>query len=181
MPENRRWEAVLKTEDRSWFEPLARELADDALGFAVTLTRDRATAEETLQEAFTRIWASPKTPSERGAFKRWLYRAILNLARDEARRQRRWSLLRLSTPPPTDPFDKLARDADQAVLDEALLKLNQRERAAVHLRYFEDQSFAQTADILGITEANARIIVHRALAKLRRTLDGLVTVGGVEA
>lgn len=147
----------------------------------MTLTHDRLLAEETLQEAFARIWASQKTPSEPAGFKRWLYRAILNLARDHARRQHRWSLLRWPNPAPADPFDKLARDEDEAALEKALLRLNPRERAAVHLRYFEDRSFAETADTLGVSEANARVIVHRALAKLRQLLGSLVTLGGVEA
>jgi DNA-directed RNA polymerase specialized sigma24 family protein len=51
----------------------------------------------------------------------------------------------------------------------------------VHLRYFEDRSFAETAATLGVSENNARVIVHRALAKLRRTMTSAVTAGGAEA
>jgi RNA polymerase sigma factor (sigma-70 family) len=93
----------------------------------------------------------------------------------------RWSLLRFWAPPPPNPFDEVERRADDAALVDALRLLDARERAAVHLRYFEDRSFAETAVTLGVSENHARVIVHRTLAKLRRTMASTVTAGGVEA
>jgi DNA-directed RNA polymerase specialized sigma24 family protein len=46
------------------------------------MTQDRTGAEEIVQEAFVRVFASPNTPSSQPQFKRWLYRAITNLVRD---------------------------------------------------------------------------------------------------
>jgi RNA polymerase sigma factor (sigma-70 family) len=157
------------------------ELEDNALGFAMTLVHDREQAEEIVQQAFANVWAAKNTPQERAEFKRWLYRAILNLARDQARRRTRWSLLRFWAPPPPNPFDEVERRADDAALVDALRRLAPRERAAIHLRYFEDRSFAETAATLGVREDSARVIVHRALVKLRRTLASGVTARGVEA
>jgi RNA polymerase sigma-70 factor (ECF subfamily) len=147
----------------------------------MTLTPDRSAAEDVLQDAFARVWASPNTPSDQTGFKRWLYRAILNLARDRARRQRRWSLLRPWVPSPADPLDEVERKADDAELALALRRLSTRERAAIHLRYFEEQSFAEAAETLELSEANARVIVHRALAKLRRSMGPVMAVDGMEA
>jgi RNA polymerase sigma factor (sigma-70 family) len=64
-------------------------------------------------------------------------------------------------------------DAELAV---ALRRLSVRDRLALYLRYFEDQSFAETARILGTREANARLIVHRALGKVRRGLPSAEAV-----
>ncbi|TMC41569.1 MAG: sigma-70 family RNA polymerase sigma factor, partial [Chloroflexi bacterium] len=115
-------------------------------------------------------------------FKRWLYKAILNIARDQGRHRQRWSRLRFWTPAPPNPFDEVERRVDDAPLVDALRVLRPRERAAVHLRYFEDRSFAETATTLGVSENNARVIVHRALGKLRRAMSSaVVTVGGLEA
>ena len=158
-----------------------RELENNALGFAMTLVHDREQAEEIVQQAFANVWAARNTPRERSEFKRWLYRAILNLARDQARQRKRWSLLRFWAPPPPDPFDEVERRVDDAALVAALRRLDPRDRAAVHLRYFEDRSFAETAATLGVRENSARVIVHRALAKLRRTMASAVAARGVEA
>jgi DNA-directed RNA polymerase specialized sigma24 family protein len=49
------------------------------------------------------------------------------------------------------------------------------------LRYFEDRSFAEVAETLGLKEPTARVIVHRALAKLRGTLGDSLAVGGMKA
>ena len=147
----------------------------------MTLVHDREQAEDLVQQAFANVWAASNTPQDRAEFKRWLYKAILNLARDQARHRKRWSLLRFWAPPPPNPFDEVERRADDAALVEALRHLDPRERAAVHLRYFEDRSFAEAAATLGVTENNARVIVHRALANLRRTMASSVTARGVEA
>ena len=173
-------EGALKSHDRPWFEPLVVELENNALGFAMTLVHDRDQAEEIVQEAFANVWAARNTPQERAEFKRWLYKAILNLARDRARHRTRWSMLRWWAPAPSNPFDEVERRADDAALVDALRRLDPRERAAIHLKYFEDRSFAETAATLGVRENSARVIVHRALAKLRRTMAS-VTVRGVEA
>lgn len=181
MPWNSESEDALKSNNRPWFEPLVVELEDNALGFAMTLVHDREQAEEIVQEAFAKVWAASNTPQERDEFKRWLYKAILNLVRDQARHRRRWARLRFWAPPPPNPFDEVERRADDASLVDALRHLDARERAAVHLRYFEDRSFAETARTLGVSENHARVIVHRALAKLRRAMASAVSVRGVEA
>jgi RNA polymerase sigma factor (sigma-70 family) len=62
-----------------------------------------------------------------------------------------------------------------------LRRLDPRARTALHLRYFEDRSFAEVAETLGLKEPTARVIVHRALAKLRGTLGDSLAVGGVKA
>jgi RNA polymerase sigma factor (sigma-70 family) len=157
------------------------ELEKNALGFAMTLVHDREQAEEIVQQAFANVWAARNTPQEGTEFKRWLYKAILNLARDQARHRARWSLLRFWVPPPPNPFDEVERRADDAALVDALRRLAPRERAAIHLRYFEDRSFAETAATLGLRENSARVIVHRALAKLRRTMASGAAARGVEA
>ena len=174
-------EDALKSQDRSWFEPLVFAVERDALGFAMTLTHNREQAEEIVQQALTNIWASKHTPREPAEFKRWLYRSILNLARDQVRRQRRWSLLRVFTPPPPDPLDEVERRANDAALVQALRQLGTRERAAVHLRFLEGRSFAEAGQLLGVSEENARVIVHRALRKMRESMGPAVVVGGAEA
>lgn len=141
---------------------------------------DRDAAEEILQEAFARVWASANTPSTELEFKRWLYRTIMNLARDRARRRQRWSVLRFWLPEPPDPLQEVERRAADAELAQALRALNLRERQAVHLRYFEDQPFVETARLLGTSEPHARVIVHRALRKLRRAM-GESIANGVQA
>ena len=53
----------------------------------------------------------------------------------------------------------------------ALRGLSLGERQAIYLRYFEDQSFRETARIMGRPQVTVRVLVHRALDKLRQRLE----------
>jgi RNA polymerase sigma factor (sigma-70 family) len=61
-------------------------------------------------------------------------------------------------------------EEELAALQRALDGLPERERRAVTLRYLDGQGAAAIARRLGVSEANARRIVCRGLARLRRTL-----------
>jgi RNA polymerase sigma factor (sigma-70 family) len=126
-------------------------------------------AQELVQEAFTRAWASPRTPSVEAEFRRWIYRIIRNLVRDYHRGRSRIPN-RLAPEALADPLVAVERRAGDPELLDALRGLGLRERQAIYLRYFEDLSFAETAQILGMPPVTVRVIVHRSLAKLRRRL-----------
>ena len=160
----------LDTADRSWFEPLARTFERPAYHFAVMLTGDRATAEELVQEAFARVWASPRTPSTEPDFRRWLYRAITNLARDYHRRRVLESKLRFWAPPEIDPLEEVVHRAEDRDLLRAVISLPFKDRQAIYLRYFDGLPFADVAQVTGTTESAARVRVHRALKELRGRL-----------
>jgi RNA polymerase sigma-70 factor (ECF subfamily) len=131
------------------------------------LTRDRAIAEELVQEAFARVWASPRTPSSEPDFRRWLYRTISNLARDYHRRRLLESKLRFWSPPEIDPVEEVVHRAEDRDLLQQVLALPLKDRQAIYLRYFDGLSFAEVAEVMGTTESAARVRVHRALKELR--------------
>ena len=88
-----------------------------------------------------------------------------------ARRRLVESALRLFIPEPANPEDEVVRNASDRELIAAPRALNLRERQAIYLRYYEDEPFAQIGDILGVREGTARVIVSRALDKMRRRLN----------
>ncbi|HEV2014014.1 MAG TPA: sigma-70 family RNA polymerase sigma factor [Candidatus Dormibacteraeota bacterium] len=153
-----------------------RSLGDRALRFALMNVGDIETAQDIVQEAFARCWASPNTPSSEADFHRWLYRVIANLARDHHRQRLRFRNLSIPPPAPVDPVERIERRSEDHEVLAALRTLSFRERQAIYLRYFEDQAFADTARIMGSPQGSVRVLVHRALNKLRRRLE----VGGVK-
>jgi RNA polymerase sigma factor (sigma-70 family) len=69
---------------------------------------------------------------------------------------------------PDRPVADHARDSELSdALRRALDRLPRRMRAAVVLRYFEDMSEAEIAEILGISQGTVKSTVSRAMAKLR--------------
>jgi RNA polymerase sigma factor (sigma-70 family) len=162
---------VVNRDERQWFEDIVLNLARPATKFANVLVHDFALAEEIVQEAFARMWASPNTPSAEVEFRRYLYRTITNLAVDYYRRRARRSASEAPTRVVVDPLEVAEAHASDEAMKAALNVLGLRERQAIYLRYFEDQSFAETARIMGARQVTVRVMVHRALGKLRRHLS----------
>jgi RNA polymerase sigma-70 factor (ECF subfamily) len=134
------------------------------------LVQNRATAEELVQEAFARVWASPNTPSAEPAFRRWLYRAITNLARDYHRRRLVEAKILFWNPPTVDPIDEVLHRAEDRELLRSVLALPFKDRHAIYLHYFDGLTFAEVGNVLGVSEIAARVRVHRALERLRGRL-----------
>jgi RNA polymerase sigma-70 factor (ECF subfamily) len=143
------------------------------------LVHDTDVAQEIVQEAYVRVWASKNTPSAEAEFRRYLYRTITNLAHNYRRQQLRTTIRQVSVPSPVNPLDEVDRRAGDADLRAAIRGLSLRERQAVYLHYYEDHSFAETARIMGAPQVTVRVIVHRALGKLRRKLNSNITTDKV--
>jgi RNA polymerase sigma-70 factor (ECF subfamily) len=161
----------MKRDERQWFEGIVSSLARPATKFANVIVHDSDLAEEMVQEAFARMWASPNTPSAEIEFRRYLYRTISNLANDYYRRRARRSASELAIPVVVNPLELVEARASDEAMKAALNILGLRERQAIYLRYFEDRSFAETARIMGARQVTVRVMVHRALGKLRRHIS----------
>jgi len=146
--------------------------APDGIRLAFLLTGDRALAEDLVQDAFARLVGRLQHLRARDAFAAYLRQTIVNLATSYFRHRRveRAYLERLAAAP-----SALTNDNDD--LDEAmhhvLLRLPPRQRAAIVLRFYEDLSDAQTAEILRCSAGNVRSLVSRGMATLREALEGV--------
>jgi RNA polymerase sigma factor (sigma-70 family) len=153
----------------SWIDSYLQSVGNRAFRFAAAMLKDRDMAEEIVQEAFVRAWLSPRTPRDMPGFEWWLFRAIVNLVRDHQRRQSRWLLLLPRLAAPTPPSSPAIGDT---AMHRALEHLSPREREAVYLRFFSDLAYEEVALTMGLRESPARVLVHRAMDKLRRYLTG---------
>jgi RNA polymerase sigma factor (sigma-70 family) len=132
-------------------------------------------AEDLMHDAFLRAVGRLAHMRDPGAFGAYLRRAVVNQARMHFRRQgverahlRRESSARRDSPSST-LYDVETRD----VLRHALLSLPIRQRMAVALRFYEDLSDAQAAEIMRCRPGTVRSLVSRALSTLRAaTVEG---------
>ena len=134
---------------------------------------DATDRQDLYQEIVLHLWrAYPRYEARPDArLSTWLYRVALNVAISDLRRRTRHpppqplaAAPEPTTAPPPGP------DADDlAQLYRAIGRLTDVEKAFV-LLYLEERPYEEMADILGITQNNVRVKMHRVQVKLRQLL-----------
>ena len=145
--------------------------ARSAIRLAYLLTGDRDAAEDICQEAFVRVGGKLGALRDPERASGYLFRTVVNLSRGHGRRLQRERRLGRELPDVSTAQlpDLAARDE----LSRALMGLGLRQRAAVFLRFYEDLTEAQAAEVLGCTENALRSLTFRAMEKLRDQLKGV--------
>lgn len=146
--------------------------APAALRLAFFLTGDRELAQDLVQDAFVRIagrFGHLRTPD---AFEAYLRRTIVNLFTSHLRRLRleRAELARERAARPIETMPADAVEHDDLV--RALRHLPERQRAAVVLRFYEDLTEREAADVLRCSTGAVNSLVSRAMASLRDEMRG---------
>jgi RNA polymerase sigma-70 factor (sigma-E family) len=148
------------------FRDYVRSRSRALLRTAYLLTGNMADAEDLLQSALAKTYLAWDRIEDRGALDGYVRRALVNTHISWWRRRRLEEY-------PTDEIP------DQAVVDHsvsselqeslrrAIDRLPQRMRAAVMLRYYDDMTEAEVADVLGVSLGTVKSTVSRAVAKLR--------------
>jgi RNA polymerase sigma-70 factor (sigma-E family) len=133
---------------------------------AYLMCGDAALAEDLLQEALIALasrWESVQNPD---AFVR---RVIYRQRVSSWRKLRREVVAgRVPERSVTDGAEERARDEE---VHQALRALPPRQRAALVLRYFEDLTEAQTAEVMGVRTGTVKSLSHQAVARMRQELQ----------
>jgi len=155
------------------FDALYRDARDDVFAYAATLLRDRAAAEDVAAAAFERAYRRRnRYDARRGSPRAWLFGIARNAALDELRRRKRAAAAELPVPAgEPDPGEAAELAAQRDAVRSALGRLPARERELIALKYHAELSNAELAAVLGVSVSNAGTLVHRAMTKLRETLD----------
>jgi RNA polymerase sigma factor (sigma-70 family) len=155
------------------FDALYRDARDDVYAYAATLLRDRAAAEDVAAAAFERAYRRRnRYDARRGSPRAWLFGIARNAALDELRRRKRAAAAELPEPSSEpDPGEAAVLAAERDAVRAALGRMHARDRELIALKYHAELSNAELAAVLGISVSNAGTLVHRAMTKLRETLD----------
>jgi RNA polymerase sigma-70 factor (sigma-E family) len=147
-------------------DELYRRHAPEAARLAYLITGDRALAEDLVQDAFVRMYGRFRDLRNPDAFAAYLRRTVVNLARSHFRHlkvERAYVAREGMRPAPASP-DLGAREE----MWQALLRLPERQRTAIVLRYYEDLSEAETADAMRCPKGTVKSLVSRGIERLRQ-------------
>jgi RNA polymerase sigma-70 factor (sigma-E family) len=145
---------------------------DDLVRFGYLLTGDRMAGEDLAQIALAKLYLRWDTIRQAHSTDAWVRRVMVNEHTSWWRRA--WRRRETLDVDPTRQSDRRGA-IDPPPVDRELwaqvMALPPRQRAAVALRYYEDLTEAQTAEILGCSVGTVKSQVHRALATLRTKLE----------
>lgn len=189
--------ARLRAGDREAFATLVTRHGGALLRLATTFVRDRALAEEVVQDAWLAALDGLDGFEGRAALRTWLFRIVANKARSRIVRESRTVPFSAFASPDEgedaaggDRFDeggdwrdppgtwseenpeRLANDAETRVaIERAIAALPETQRAVITLRDVEGLETEEICQLLGVTVSNQRVLLHRARAKVRQALE----------
>ena len=152
-------------------EGMIRQYQTPLLRLCYLRLRDRALAEDAVQETFLKAYNSFGQFRENSSVKTWLWRIALNVCRDIERSAWRRHTDRRVTPDmlPVAADEPGAEDIDLTL---AIMKLPRKQREVILLYYYQDMGTEEIAETLGIAQSSVSSRLKRGREKLRNALEG---------
>jgi RNA polymerase sigma-70 factor, ECF subfamily len=200
--EERRLVEGLRRGDEAVYAELLRRWHPAMLRVARMYVRDRATAEEVVQETWLAVLQGIDRFEERSSLKTWVFRILTNRAKTRGGREARSvpfsALAGVDTDEPAVPADRFLSSDDprtpgawatpprslarlpverletRETLDcirTAIAELPEAQRIVIALRDIDGWSAAEVREALEITDANQRVLLHRARSKVRMACE----------
>ncbi|GIG57988.1 RNA polymerase sigma factor [Longispora fulva] len=159
------------------FDSFVRTRTPALLRSAYLLTGDQHLAEDLVQSALARTHRSWKKLHEVGNAEAYTRKIMYHLQVSW------WRKRRIAESMPGDLPDRGGEDGTTATtlkitLRQALLKLTDKQRAVLVLRFFEDHTESETAELLGVTLGTVKSQTSKALARLRTVAPELALANG---
>lgn len=203
--------AALRRGDESAFVALVERHQPSLVRLALVHVRSRAVAEEVAQDAWVGLLDGLDRFEGRSSVRTWLFRILTNIAKTRGERERRtvtftdlgtatkedepavpgerfqppggaypghWA----SAPRPWSmPEERLADKETLAVVGRSLAGLPEAQRQVITLRDVDGWSAAEVCAALDISDANQRVLLHRARSRVRAALERYLDPDQVEA
>ena len=170
------------------FEKLVQKYQGRLVSLLEHIVPNRDQAEDLAQEVFMRVYRARKTYVPGAKFSTWLFTITHNVASNAIRRHGRRKEINLVNSPSgkvtVQAMDRIApaksgwmptRQLDSREIGEivrsAILTLNERQRTAMMLSRFEEMSYQEIAETMGMTPQAIKSLLSRARANLRDALQ----------
>lgn len=140
--------------------------------FCYQRVEDKSMAQDICSNTFLKAMKNLEKYQDKGvSFGSWLYRISFNLIQDYHKKNSRVIkveeafLFDLATDTKEEPDELIPR------LKKAILTLKPEVLQLIEMRFWEDRPFKEIAEILEITEVNAKVKTYRSLEKLKQILN----------
>ena len=160
-------------------ERLIQNYQADIYRLALSILGNSADANEASQDAFIAMVNSLDSYQHFMTFKTWLYTITVNVCRSRLRKAKTIEKLannlraafHIQSQGIPSAEEKVIQNEEEAVLWQAIEKLKDKQRVPLVLRYFNDLSIIEIAEILGTREGTIHSRLHFARERLRAELE----------
>jgi RNA polymerase sigma-70 factor (ECF subfamily) len=161
-----------KKGDQAAFVEIASATYGRMHSLAYGILRDRALAEDAVQQAMLDAWRNLPKLRDPARFEAWTYRLTVNACYAEAKRAKRW-LPNMPIDSPREPVapDEIGPIADRELLDRGFRQLSVDQRAVLVLRHLVGLSLDEVAATLDIPPGTARSRLYRAQQTMRASIE----------
>ena len=163
--------------DHELFSGIFEEYFPRLMSYATSRLRDRDLAEDVVAETFKQAYLRWGTLRDQGAVGGWLFSIAHNVMVSHMRARARTCLPLEDSPVEgwadmaPSPEEEIIRQDEAERLLRLLARLSPREQEALALRFDGGLSSRQIAEVLGTSEGNVRLIIFRALRRLRQLME----------
>lgn len=164
----------LRLGDREAFSALFREYYPLAVRTVEGMVRERAIAEELVQDVFVELWDRRKSLRFDESFRAYLFRSARNRALNHLRHQRVQTraepLLASPSATPAGAFSEMIDREIDAAVESAIQRLPERCAEIFRMSRFDGLKYREIADALGISQKGVEAQMGKALKLLRDEL-----------
>lgn len=163
--------------DPEAFKPLYEKYFKRIFLFILHRVEDKQLGADLTSQVFLKALLNLKKFRFRGLpFSAWLFRIALNECNDYFRKSKRHRIVTIEDNVIESLYDEMTANTEEddlrKQLPAILSKLSVEELQLIELRFFEQRSFQEVADIIGITETYAKVKVYRILQKMKKFFLG---------
>ena len=153
-----------------------------AFTVAYRIVRNREDAEEIAQDAFVKVYQSLKSFKKESKFSTWLYRIIYNTAISKTRKKQLETtnldynvVENFSTDEIKEDVNRLDNDEQKKIIYKILQHLNPEDSTLINMFYFKKYSTEEISDIMGLSQANVKVKLHRIRKKLYKEIQLIIS------
>lgn len=167
--------------DPARFEPLYRRYYDPIFRFVYRRTEDEDLTADLCSQVFLKALQRIQDYEHRGVpFSAWLYRIASNEVSQHYRSNPQDRVVSVDDARISDLAEEFFEDDYehlQKYLSAALNQLNEKDLQLIEMRFFEQRPFKEIAEIMNVTESNAKVKTYRILEKLKYHLRSVAERG----
>ncbi|MBE8719682.1 RNA polymerase sigma factor [Sphingobacterium pedocola] len=178
MEDESQWWEMFRMGDETSFKRIFERYQSLLFNYGYKFTQDENLIDDCVQELFVKLWYNRETLGATASVKNYLFKSFRRMLSRKLERANRFFSINTLTSEKL-PFDiELPVDVDlmrkerlaeiQQQLALALDKMSPRQREIIHLRYFEEMTYEEIADVMGLSVKDTYKLFYRAMDSLRK-------------